>query len=98
VRLLAATRAGITVVEAGGSTEVWRGDVRCLARVGARAYAGTNDAGVLRSDDDGATWRPFGLEGVAVRSLGVDAERVMAGAQPVAVHRSPSAGTRPPHR
>jgi len=92
VRLLAATRVGIALVKAGGATEVWRGDVRCLARVGARVYAGTDDAGVLRSDDDGATWRAVGLEGVAVRSLGADADRVVAGAQPAAVYRSDDGG------
>lgn len=92
MRLLAATRVGIALVKAGGATEVWRGDVRCLARVGARVYAGTDDAGVLRSDDDGATWRAVGLEGVAVRSLGADADRVVAGAQPAAVYRSDDGG------
>lgn len=92
MRLLVATRAGITAVEADGAVEVWRGDVRCLARVGARVYAGTNGAGVLRSDDDGASWRAVGLTGVALRSISADGERVVAGAQPVALHCSDDGG------
>jgi hypothetical protein len=79
-------------VEAGSAVEVWRGDMRCLARVGDRVYAGTNGAGVLRSDDDAATWRAVGLAGVGLRSIGVDGERIVAGAQPVEVHRSDDGG------
>ena len=72
--------------------EVWRGDVRRLARVGSRVYAGTNGEGVLRSDDDGETWQVVGLEGVAVRSIAADGDRVVAGAQPVALQRSDDGG------
>ena len=92
MRLLVATRTGISVVEDGRASELWRGDVRHLARDGGRVFAGTNAAGVLRSDDGGATWRPLGLEGVRVRSLAVAGERVVVGAQPVAVHLSDDGG------
>lgn len=92
MRLLVATRTGITAVRAGSSVEVLRGDVRCLARVGERVYAGTNAAGVLRSDDDGVTWRVVGLVGIAVRSIAADGERIVVGAQPVGVHRSDDGG------
>ena len=92
MRLVVATRTGLAVVEDARAEEVWRGDVRCLARAGTRVYAGTNGAGVLRSDDDGATWLSAGLAGVAVRSLAADGDRVVAGAQPVAVHRSDDGG------
>lgn len=92
MRLLVATTAGISVVEDGEATEAWRGDVRRLARGGARVWAGTDGAGVLRSDDDGATWREMGLEGVRVRSLAVADERVVVGAQPVGAHLSDDGG------
>lgn len=92
MRLCVATRTGIAVVEDGRAVETWLGDVRCLARAGGAIYAGTNGAGVLRSDDDGASWRPVGLAGVGVRSLAADGDRVVAGAQPVAVHRSDDGG------
>lgn len=92
MRLVVATRVGISAVEDGRASEVWRGDVRCLARSGGTLYAGGTGTGVLRSDDGGATWRAVGLAGVAVRSLGVDGDRVVAGAQPVAVHRSDDGG------
>ncbi len=72
--------------------QVLQEDVRCLARVGLRVYAGTNGSGVLRSDDGGATWRPAGLGGVAIRSLGAEGERVVAGSQPPLVYRSDDRG------
>lgn len=92
MRLLVATRTGISAVEAGKAVEVWRGDARCLARAGRRVYAGTNGSGVLRSDDEGMSWRAVGLAGVALRSIAADGERVVAGAQPVEVHRSDDGG------
>jgi hypothetical protein len=92
MRVVVATRSGIAVVEDGEVTDVVSGDVRCLARTGTRIYAGTNGAGVLRSDDGGVTWRTRGLEGLAVRSLAAEGDRVLAGVQPVGVHRSDDAG------
>jgi len=90
--LLAATRTGISRLTPEGAEPVWHGDVRCLARAGRRVYAGTNGWGVLRSDDDGATWETTGLAGVRARSIAADGDRVLVGAQPVAVHRSDDGG------
>jgi hypothetical protein len=92
MRLLVATRVGIVAVDGGAASVLWWGDVRCLARVGARVYAGTDGAGVLRSDDDGASWRVLGVDGVRVRSLAAAGERVVVGAQPVEVHLSDDGG------
>jgi hypothetical protein len=53
-------------------------DVRCLAadplnpRV---VYAGSNQQGLLRSTDGGATWLPAGLAGIAIRSVAVSPSR-----------------------
>ena len=47
-------------------------DVRCLAADPTDphvVYAGTQGAGVLRSDDGGQTWRQAGLAGRIVKSL-----------------------------
>jgi hypothetical protein len=93
MRLLVATRVGISAVEDGVETSRWLGDVRRLERIGDRVYAGTDGAGVLRSDDAGVSWRVAGLEGVRARSLAVAGERLVVGAQPVAVHLSDDGGT-----
>jgi hypothetical protein len=63
-------------------------DVRCLATHpadGKTVYAGTEDSGVLRSIDAGATWQPLGLDGQTVKSLAVNPhqpEIVYAGLRP----------------
>lgn len=92
MRLLVATRVGIVAVTDGGSTLVWRGDAQRVVREGTRVYAGTEEAGVLCSDDDGSSWRGLGLAGIRVRSLAASGDTVVAGAQPVAVHLSDDAG------
>ena len=92
MRLVAATRSGISLVTYGQAEPVWRGDARCLVRVGSRVYAGTNGSGVLCSDDDGANWEITGLSGVCARSIAAHGERVLVGAQPVAVHLSDDGG------
>lgn len=91
MRLLVATRTGITALDDGRAEDVWEGQVRCLAREGLRVYAGTA-SGAVRSVDDGATWAPSGLDGSRVMSLALDGESVVAGAQPVALHRSDDGG------
>ena len=48
-------------------------DVRCLAADPLdpnRVYAGTQGAGILRSDDRGRSWRPVGMAGQVVKSIG----------------------------
>lgn len=92
MRLLAATRAGVVEVTDGSSTLKWGGDVQRVVRDGGRVYAGTEDAGVVCSDDEGASWRGLGLADVRIRSLAVSGRTVVAGAQPVAVHVSYDAG------
>jgi hypothetical protein len=92
MRLVVATRTAIVTVDGGAVETVWQGDVRCLARSGGRVFAGTDGAGVCRSDDDGRTWRLVGLEGVRARSLAVSGDRILVGAQPVALHRSDDGG------
>ena len=39
MRLLVATRTGITAVDDGRAEDVWEGQARCLAREGPRAFA-----------------------------------------------------------
>ena len=80
----------------------WPGHLRptCLAvdphRPG-RAWAGTTDAGVLRSDDGGATWEPTGLTGLHVTSLAAspdEPDRIWAGTEPSALWGSRDGGDR----
>jgi hypothetical protein len=92
VRLVVATRSGIVALDDDRAHEVWRGAVTCLARAGGCVFAGTDGAGVLRSDDGGASWRSTGLEGVGIRSLAVSGDRVVVGVQPVGVHLSEDGG------
>jgi photosystem II stability/assembly factor-like uncharacterized protein len=73
-------------------------DVRCLAvdplHYG-RVYAGTQDAGVLRSDDAGQTWRPAGLAGQIVKALAVSPTQpgvLFAGTKPAGLFKSEDAG------
>lgn len=50
-----------------------------------RAWCGTRDSGVVRSDDAGATWRPAGLRGTRVTAVAVspaEPGRVWAGTEP----------------
>lgn len=73
-------------------------DVRCLAadpmhpRI---VYAGTQGAGVLRSDDGGLTWQPSGLSGHIVKALAVSRtapQTVYAGTKPALVFVSRDGG------
>src|SRR6478672_7536161 len=62
--------------------------VRCLSidRLNpGRAYAGTQGAGVLRSDDNGQTWQPSGLDGHIVKAIAVSpiqSDVIYAGSKP----------------
>ena len=73
-------------------------DVRCLARHpqdSDQVYAGTQDSGVLRSTDAGATWEPLGLEGLTVKSLAVhpqEPQTIYAGTKPALVYISHDGG------
>src|SRR5690606_41337321 len=73
-------------------------DVRCLAvdpHNPDRLFAGTQGAGVLRSDDAGRTWQRGGLDGQIINSMAVSRTtpgRVAAGAKPPLVFASRDAG------
>ncbi len=58
-------------------------------------YAGTQGAGVLRSDDAGITWRPVGLAGQIVKALAVSPTQpgvVLAGTKPARLFQSADGG------
>jgi photosystem II stability/assembly factor-like uncharacterized protein len=73
-------------------------DVRCLAADPSDRdviYAGTQGAGMLRSDDQGKTWRQAGLEDRVVKSVAVsphDSRTVYAGTRPAHLFISHDAG------
>ena len=70
----------------------------CLAadpHVAGRVWCGTRRAGVFRSDDAGATWRPTGLDGRLIMSIAASPARpdlVWAGTEPSEVWRSEDGG------
>jgi len=61
-------------------------DVRCLVadpNHSGRVWAGTQGAGILRSNDAGVTWTSAGLDGMIVKALAVARDgRVYAGTKP----------------
>jgi photosystem II stability/assembly factor-like uncharacterized protein len=95
-----ATGRTVLVVDPGAGTasavEVGA-RVACLAadpRVAGRAWCGTN-AGMLRSDDGGASWQRFGLDRQRVTAVAASPSRrdlVWAGTEPSAIWKSDDAG------
>ncbi len=73
-------------------------DVRCLAANPHNlqvVYAGTQGNGLLRSVDQGQTWRPSGLEGSIVKSIAVSPHHpdlIYAGTKPAYLYRSQDGG------
>jgi hypothetical protein len=62
-----------------------------------RVYAGTQGQGILRSDDQGKSWRPMGLEGQTVKALAVSPlqrQVVYAGTKPACFFVSTDGGNR----
>lgn len=60
-----------------------------------RIYAGTNGHGIIRSEDQGNSWKPGGMEGQTVKSLAVsphDGNVIYAGTRPALMHVSEDAG------
>jgi photosystem II stability/assembly factor-like uncharacterized protein len=92
VRLVAATGTGLAVADERGARGVLVADVRCLAASGGRIWAGTQGAGVLRSDDAGETWLPAGLGGATVKSIACAGGLLVAGTQPAALFVSGDGG------
>src|SRR5262245_31099315 len=97
--LVATDREVVVLDEARGASAAAKGSgdrPTCLAAdpLG-RAWCGTHRAGVFRSDDGGASWRPVGLEGLLIMSVTaspVDANVVWVGTEPSEVWRSENAG------
>jgi hypothetical protein len=101
---IATTGSGIARATEGDRGE-WRvetlllgSDVRCLSvdpLYEGRIYAGTQGAGVLRSDDGGTTWRSSGLDGQVVKALAASPLRrgvVYAGTKPARMFVSRDGG------
>lgn len=58
-------------------------------------YAGSHDAGVLRSEDRGRTWAPCGMQGKIIKALAVSPHNpnvVFAGTKPALLFRSDDGG------
>src|SRR5437763_5817205 len=101
--ILAATEREVVVIDVGrGTSESAQGvgdRPTCLAAsplVPGRAWCGTHHAGVFRSDDGGASWRPVGLVGRLIMSVTPspgDPNVVWVGTEPSEVWRSGNAGT-----
>lgn len=102
---LATTGRGIARATTHDVSEPWSADitladqdVRCLAADPMNphvVYAGTQGAGVLRSDDAGRTWRTVGLVGEIVKSLAVSRAApgvVYAGTKPARIFASHDGG------
>ena len=103
--LLATTGTGIARASAARADGAWTverslsdHDVRCLAAAPLQPrtiYAGTQGAGVLRSDDGGLSWQPSGLAGQFVKSLAVSRVApgtIYAGMKPALVYVSRDGG------
>ncbi|MCW5850667.1 MAG: hypothetical protein KIT87_11385 [Anaerolineae bacterium] len=88
-----------------GATGVWHVEtllgntaVRCLAvdpLDNQRVFAGTQGAGVLRSEDGGTTWQSAGLTGwtiTAIAASPIRQGRLYAGAKPARLFVSPNGG------
>ena len=101
--MLVATDREVLVVDMNrGSSASARGigdRPTCLAAdplVRGRAWCGTHEAGVFRTEDGGATWQPVGLVRQSIMSLAVSPAApnvVWAGTEPSQVWRSADAGT-----
>lgn len=58
-------------------------------------YAGTNGSGLLRSDDEGRSWAPLGMQGQTVKAISVSParpDRIYAGTRPAYMFVSDNRG------
>ncbi|HUO86711.1 MAG TPA: glycosyl hydrolase, partial [Thermoanaerobaculia bacterium] len=103
MRIFVATRDGLLVADpAGGALDeapaLAGRSPTCLAAdplTRGRVWCGTEAEGLWRSDDDGASWRPVGLEGeelTAVAASPVEPGLVWTGTEPSALWRSADGG------
>lgn len=102
MKVLVASRERLFVVDpvAGNVSEVeeMTGGPTCLAAdpmIPGRAWCGTSNDGLWRSDDAGFSWKAVGLEGeelTAVAASPVERDVVWAGAEPSALWISADAG------
>ena len=74
-------------------------DVRCLTsdpQHPQTVYAGTQGAGIWRSEDSGETWQPCGMSGQIVKSITVsphDSDTLFAGTKPAFLFTSKDGGS-----
>ena len=92
---LAGTSRGVFTIDGGEPSRVLESTpVRDLTVVNGRVFAGTED-GLFASDDQGATWRCVGLEGLqvwTVRPRPGDDDVLYAGTQPAHLFTSTDGG------
>lgn len=84
-----------TVTPGGGLEEVRPSALAADAHHPGRAWCGTRDAGVFRTDDGGRSWRGAGLPGTRITALAASPSRpgrVWAGTEPSALWLSDDAG------
>ena len=87
------------------TTQLENTQVNCLVsdpRQARRVYAGTQEDGVLQSEDAGRTWQPAGMVGIPVKSLALSPANststgngngtLLAGCKPVSLYRSQDGG------
>ena len=93
MNICAGTSNGVfTVTDRGVEKVLASRGVREMARIGARLFAGTGD-GLYRSDDDGRTWEPSGLEDNEVWQIRDNGDGLLyAGTAPTGLYRSEDAG------
>jgi len=95
------TRAEFKNGEWQVTTQLENIQVNCLVsdpRQAQRVYAGTQEDGVLLSEDTGKTWQPAGMGGIPVKSLALSPPNststgngkgiLLAGCKPVSLYRS----------
>ena len=103
MNLLVATRRRLLIVDAGSGAvreapELADRAPSCLAAgplAPGRAWCGTVEDGLFRSDDGGRSWRPVGLAGEEITSVAaspVEPDLVFAGTEPSALFRSADGG------
>jgi photosystem II stability/assembly factor-like uncharacterized protein len=92
--ILAGTTRGLFRVTNGTTQQMLNArGVRELNRIGAVIFAGTSN-GLFASDDDGASWRPSGLDGLTVWQIrgAADGGVLYAAVEPTGLWRSDDGG------